>query len=410
MEAQLKITSCRACGSECISSVFDLGFMKHAGIFPRHGENLDDHPVGLSFCSDCSLVQMSYSYDLSEMYGANYGYRSGLNASMVKHLKEKVEYLLQFKCPDVNLVALDIGSNDGTLLGFYPDKYTKIGIDPTANKFRQYYQDDVVIIPDFFSSENFFKSGQRKADIITSISMFYDLENPIEFSRNVYESLSDEGIWHFEQSYCKDMIEKLSYDTICHEHLEYYSLRSIKHLMEESDFKIIDLRFNKVNGGSIAITACKKSNKKYKEDKLINWVLSVEDKKGLNTKRYYENFARNSQAHALELREFVEYLNQCGFSVYGYGASTKGNVLLQFSKLDNRLIKAIFEVNEDKFGCVTPGTNIPILSDSALSELGVNDYVLVLPWHFEDFILEKEKHHRQRGVKFIFPFPSVRVL
>jgi len=409
----MEIKKCRSCKSTELKSVFELGDLCQTGVFPTSDALLEEVPVGLSFCENCKLLQMRYSYNLEEMYGDNYGYRSGLNSSMVEHLNLKVEGLLVHVAKSnlnrSHMTVLDIGSNDGTLLSFYPPHFRRIGIDPTANKFKQYYEPNIIVEPNFFSADCFEKISDNSADIITSVSMFYDLEDPIQFVRDVKNCLAEDGIWHFEQSYCRDMIEKLSYDTICHEHLEYYTLTSIKYILDEVGLKIIDIKFNDINGGSIAITASKSESKMFKEHYLLDFYLNTEIEYGLTDANLFIEFAKKCRQHAMNTRLLLCQLKSEGCNVYGYGASTKGNVLLQYAKLGHELISGIAEVNPDKFGKYTPGTNIPIFDEKNLNSLSERDYFLVLPWHFKDFILKKEAGKLRHGAQFIFPFPNITI-
>ncbi len=197
------------------------------------------------------FLQLKQSYDFREMYGMNYGYRSGLNAAMVAHLTRKVRYLERL-CPlSDGHTVIDIGSNDATLLKAYGSRVRRIGVDPTGEKFRSHYTDGLELIPDFFSAEALRERlGNSRARIVTSIAMFYDLEDPASFVSQVAELLDPRGIWHFEQSYMPSMLRTNAYDTICHEHLEYYSLGAVKTLVEKCGLKILDVQMNAINGGS----------------------------------------------------------------------------------------------------------------------------------------------------------------
>jgi len=264
-----EITKCRICGNANLVSLIHLGEQSLTGVFPKNIEDkITSGPLELVKCHPkndkdnvCHLVQLHHSYDSSEMYGMNYGYRSGLNKSMVKHLNDIVGHVLAtVKLSEGDLV-IDIGSNDSTLLQQYPtDKKLKLaGIDPTGVKFKKYYPAHIQLIPDFFSFANINKSfPDKKAIVITSIAMFYDLEDPMSFVKQISESLAEDGIWVFEQSYLPAMLETISYDTICHEHLEYYALRQIKFMMDASDFKIINVELNDINGGSFRVTVARK--------------------------------------------------------------------------------------------------------------------------------------------------------
>jgi len=282
-------TNCRVCSSQNMTSVLNLGVQALTGVFPASiDEDIAEGPIELAWCSNCGLLQMAYSYEPSEMYGDNYGYRSGLNLSMVKHLNDKIKYLQRIVTLDSNCVVLDIGSNDATTLKAYQiNGLKKIGIDPTANKFRKYYTDDITLVADFFSADTYKNVVQKKAKIITSIAMFYDLEDPIIFARQIEEVLDDNGIWHFEQSYMPSMLRTNSYDTICHEHLEFYSLEVVVQILSKANLKVIDVQMNSINGGSFAVTAAKKNCLLPVNHAVIKWLIDQEKAMGLSTPRPY---------------------------------------------------------------------------------------------------------------------------
>jgi hypothetical protein len=406
-----EINKCRISGSTDLVPILDLGEQFLTGVFPSSPHTpLTRGPVNLIWCPDSNLVQLKQSYDLDEMYGDNYGYRSGLNQSMVNHLELKAKYLTHLGSLQSGNIILDIGSNDATSLKSYASNFRKIGIDPTGLKFKNYYPDEIQLIPDFFSAKNFksvFKD--EKASLITSIAMFYDLEDPVQFAREIAEILSPNGLWHFEQSYLPSMLRTHSYDTVCQEHIEYYSLLSIQHILQKADLFIVDVALNDINGGSFAVTAAHKSSNRKPNTPIIEWLIEEEFKMGLNTIKPYNDFARSVEAHKKSLISLLDQLKNDGKRIMGYGASTKGNVLLQYCGISTQYLDAIAEVNEQKFGCYTPGTSIPIISQvEALQKKP--DYFLVLPWHFRHSILNKSSEFRLSGGKFIFPLPYIEVV
>jgi hypothetical protein len=406
-----EINRCRICKKTGLVTVLSLGTQYLTGVFPKSvREKVTNGPLDVVWCAHCGLLQLKQSYSLQEMYGVNYGYRSGLNSSMVKHLKQKVRTLEVLVKPTVNDLMIDIGSNDATLLKACSGKYIRVGIDPTGKKFKKYYTKDIVLIPDFFSAFVFKKAfPKKKAKIITSIAMFYDLESPKDFVLNIKECLSDEGIWHFEQSYMPSMLRTNAYDTICHEHLEFYSFKVVKNLLESCGLRVVDVQMNAINGGSFAVTACKKSAKYSSNKPIINWMLKQEKNMGLETPKPYREFEEKVYRHRENLRELIKTLVIDGKKIIGYGASTKGNVLLQFCGLSVKDISCIAEVNEEKYGSFTPGTKIPIISEEKAKAKNP-DYFLVLPWHFKHGILEREKNFIENGGKFIFPLPEIEIL
>jgi hypothetical protein len=406
-----EINECRICNSKKIINILKLGDQFLTGVFPKSiNEHVTSGPLTLVRCESCGLVQLKHSYSLEEMYGENYGYRSGLNGSMVRHLQTKIEYLENNYKPLNSDVVIDIGSNDATSLKAYRGEFRKVGIDPTGEKFKKYYTNGIELIPEFFSYESFSKNFPgKKAKIITSISMFYDLENPNTFVNDIKKSLDVNGVWHFEQSYMPAMLRTNSYDTICHEHLEFYSFKVIVDLLGKHGLKVIDVQTNAINGGSFAVTAAHVNSTLKENTPIINWMLKQEERMKLETELPYLEFEKNVLQHKEDLVSLVNNLVADGKRIAGYGASTKGNVLLQYCNFSVNEIFCIADVNEDKHGCFTPGTNIPIVSEKEARDLRP-DYFLVLPWHFKHSILEREKDFIQNGGKFIFPLPVIEII
>jgi hypothetical protein len=409
-----RISKCRLCENEHLIDIVSLGEQALTGVFPkRSDETVPTGPLELVKChgeNACHLVQLRHSFQADKMYGMNYGYRSGLNSSMVRHLKSKAESLQQLNPLKANDLILDIGSNDGTSLSFYPTEVTRVGMDPTIAKFREHYQPGIHAIDDFFTADSFrAQFGTRKAKIISSIAMFYDLEEPLKFVKDITEVLADDGIWHFEQSYMPLMLKQNAYDTICHEHLEYYALHQIKWMTDRCGLRIIDVEVNDVNGGSFAVTVCKDSAPFPSKASVVEKMLESEERVGINTAAPFEEFRERILKHRDELRALIAELLARGCSIMGYGASTKGNVLLQFCGFTKKEIPAIAEVNPDKFGSFTPGTLIPIIPESE-ARASKPDYFLVMPWHFRENLLSRESEYIQGGGKMIFPLPTVEIV
>lgn len=405
-----KVTGCRMCGGGDLSTLIELGDQYLTGVFPRQPDaDLTRGPLTLVRCTECSLVQLLHSYDLTELYGAHYGYRSGLNRSMVAHLQATVTGLCSRLSPADGDIILDIGSNDGTTLASYDRKrFTLVGFDPSADKFRKYYCDGARLVTDFFSAARFgreFGAGAR-ARLVTSLAMFYDLEDPLQFMREVESILAADGLWHFEQSYLPSMLATNAYDTICHEHLEYYAAGQIKWMTDRAGLKIVDIACNDVNGGSFAVTVAKRDAPYPENVAIVEEFLESERVKGLNTPAPYEAFRDRVLRHRDDLRDRLNRYKTNGRRVIGYGASTKGNVLLQFCGIDESLLPCIAEVNEEKFGCFTPGTHIPIVSE-AEAKASNPDCMFVLPWHFRANLVEKEAEYLARGGAMLFPLPEI---
>ena len=411
MNTSREIDRCRVSGSSRLVSVLNLGTQAMTGVFPGNPqEPVGEGPLEVAWCPDSGLLQLKHSFEATEMYGDNYGYRSGLNQSMVDHLTHKVRHLERLSGLAAGDTVLDIGSNDCTLLNAYRDGLERVGIDPTGAKFRAFYPKDVKLVTDFFSASAYVATGARPPKVVTSIAMFYDLEDPIDFARQVASVLRPDGLWHFEQSYMPSMLRMNSYDTICHEHLEYYSLGVVQKILQAAGLKAIDVGMNNVNGGSFAVTAAHRENKSLPENRaVIDWLLEQEDRMGLGTPRPFRDFEERVFRHRDDLTRLIRSLNGDGKKILGYGASTKGNVVLQFCGFGPDDIPAIAEVNAEKFGRVTPGSHIPIVSEQQAKAMNP-DYFLVLPWHFKDSILRREKDYLAGGGKFIFPFPEIEIV
>jgi hypothetical protein len=403
-----EITNCRICDSSELDFVLDLGIQPLSGVFPEVGQN--DPPSGplkILKCRKCELVQLGHNYPKEWLYGENYGYRSGLNASMVEHLESKARSLENLTKLTSQDYVLDIGSNDGTFLNSFETTPNRVGMDPTIGKFMDYYKPEVNRIAEFFSADNYLQNfGQAK--LITSISMFYDLQNPREFVSDIRDCLRKDGFWHFEQSYLNSMLQANSYDTICHEHLEYYSMKSTRYLLELEGLKIIDVELNRINGGSFAVTATHIDNP-ISASPMVDWLLKLENSNDSGEFNLLSRFSKGVPVHRESLQDLVSRLLAAGKTIWGLGASTKGNVLLNYCGFSSNEILAICDVNDYKFNRMTPGSNIPICNESNLLK-EMPDFAMVLPWHFRENIISRQKEYMSLGGKLIFPLPNIEVL
>ena len=403
-----KIDGCRVCGNKDLVTVLDLGDQFLSGIFPKKIDlDMPRGPLKLVKCNEeeggCGHVQLEHTYDLPTMYGDNYGYRSGLNASMVKHLKEKAQKIQKDIKLESGDIVVDIAGNDGTFLGFFPETCQLMSIDPTSEKFKGYFKTNVNYMADFFSADLFKKRfGKQKAKVITSFSMFYDLDDPCDFASQVKECLAPEGIWVLEQSYMPEMLRVNSFDTVCHEHLSYYGMRQLKYIMDKAGFTIVDYEFNDVNGGSISLVVS--PSKKECTTKLTA-LLALEVEQGLDTVEPWEEFAARMTENNHKFLKIIRDLRDEGYKVAGLGASTKGNVTLQTWGITPNDILAIGDVNPDKDGSFAPGTWIPIKNEDEV--LAYYDVFVILPWHFKKFFVNNEKF---KGKKLVFPLPTPEVV
>jgi hypothetical protein len=325
---------------------------------------------------------------------------------MVAHLHRKVERISHRIELESGDLVIDIGSNDATTLKAYPQAGLKrVGIDPTAAKFAEFYPADIEYVADFFTAASYqAKLGTAKARVITSFSMLYDLERPVEFAQAISDCLADDGIWVFEQSYMPTMVEMNAYDTVCHEHLEYYCLKQIKWMLDAVGLNIVDVEFNDVNGGSFSVTAAR--SERPGSAKLVDDLLAAERDKGYEGLVPLREFAARVARLRDELKAFVDDARRAGKTVMALGASTKGNVILQYCGFTSADISAVGEVNADKFGAYTPGTWIPIIPETDVVA-AAPDYAIVLPWHFRQFFLASPL---LRKLDLVFPLPELEVV
>ncbi len=408
----IMVNNCRACNSSDTKIVFELGDQTLSGVFlSKNIDSITTGPLTLIQCNQCNLVQLQHSYPLDEMYNEGYGYRSGSTDYMSLHLKGVVNFAQNKVALEKGDYVLDIGCNDGTLLGHYPKgDYSRVGIDPVAKKYLDLYQDDIAVVTDFFTKGSYFSVASEKAKVITSISMFYDLEKPVDFANEIASVLSLDGVWVFEQSYLPAMLRQNSYDTICHEHLEYYSLSSIQYIIQSAGMTLIDASQNEVNGGSIRLAAVHTTSAlAQKVSPELTWLLEQEKNHNIYASDAFEMFRKNVDRQKIDLVRLLEELKKDGKTVIGYGASTKGNVILQYCGIGTDLLPYIGDITPSKDGVFTPGTKIPVISMEKARAMKP-DYFLVLPWAFRNDILLREQETINSGIKFIFPLPFVEIV
>jgi GDP-mannose 4,6-dehydratase len=404
------LNNCRICKSADLKNVISLGEQYITSRFPQYGDfTTPKTPIDLYVCKNCGLLQLYQTTNSAELYEYEYGYRSGISNTMRQHLKSYQEEIISKVVLEDGDTIVDIGSNDSTMLQYYSKKLNKIGVDPTGLQFKEYYK-DVKLIPTYFTHENFTNVyGDTKCKIVSSISMFYDLPDPVQFAKDIYSILDNDGIWTCEQSYLLFMLKTNSIDTICHEHLEYYSLHQIKEIADRANFNIIDAKFNTCNGGSFRIYFAKKDSTLYNENiELIEKILQEEKDFGILEDDIYERFIHGCDVEVKKLQDFIDTVNKNGKKTYIYGASTKGNCLLQYANIGESEIKYAVERNPKKIGKMT-NTGIEIISEETMRE-NPPEYLLVLPWHFREEILEREKDFLEKGGQFIFPFPHFEIV
>ena len=407
----LKIKKCRNCKNNNFLKLFSLGKLAFTGKFSKNkNTQIKKDFLNLVICTNCKLVQIDRNFNSKYLYGKDYGYRSGINLTMTNHLKEtanKLSILTKLKAGE-NI--LDIASNDGTLLNSYPKNSFTVGVDPIINKLSKFYNKRHLKINDFFSFKKLLQFKiKKKFKIITAISVFYDLKDPNSFLRDINKIIDiKNGIFLLEHADLYSIIKKNLFDTICHEHLTYYSSKIIINMARNNNFKVIDIERNNINGGSTRFYfAHKKSSYNEKKKKILRF-LNDEKKTKLENVETFKKFYKKILRLKNSLNFFIDSLLKNKKIIHGYGASTKGNVLLQFYGIGRDKIKYIADRNIEKKNHYTPGTKIKIITEKKSRSLKP-DYYLVLPWHFKKEILIREKKLIKKSTKFIFPLPEVSV-
>lgn len=391
---------CLLCGYDSYfdNTKVDLGEI-YPSLFldsPAQSSLLKKECLALTECPKCQFVQLTNILEPDAMY-RKYWYRSGLNNSMVSALRDIVDQTILRSNIRYKRV-IDIGCNDGTLLSFYPEYYYKVGYDPANNLASNAINNCNVFVNDYFNGNIYYS---HPFDIITSIAMFYDLENPRSFIENISRYLAPNGTWVIQMTDLTSMLKVNAYDNICHEHLAYYSLKLLKSLLAEFDLEIFDVQYNDVNGGSIRAYVGNKERHSIHP----NVQKALEEEAKILSERNWKEFNRIINAINVAVEKFVLQANSDGKSVYGLGASTKGNTLLQCCELNESHVKAILEVSPDKFGKYCAGSNIPIINEVEGFKMKP-DYLLVLPWHFTNFFLDKKLTYLQSGGKLMVPMPE----
>ncbi len=413
-------TTCRISG-EPLVPLFSMGALHMSDFIPQDSSpRLPKVEMKLCIASKSGLVQLAHTAPLDEMY-RTYWYRSGTNQTMTNELREIAESTERLMRTASGDIWVDIGSNDGTLLRFVHPSVTRIGFDPAKNGFSELAREHAnIIIEDYFNKKNYKKTayGKKKAKVVTSLAMFYDLEDPDSFVQDVYDILDKDGLWIIQLSYTPLMLKQLAFDNICHEHLEYYTLHSLKYLLDRHEFAIADCHLNDVNGGSFRVYIRKNkaapntfATAPYRDvaDHRVRSILAHEETENLTDPKTYMRFYRRIKALRDETLAFIKKEKSKGKKIWGYGASTKGNTLLQWFGLDDTLIDGIAERSPAKYGLKTAGSNIPIFSEDEMRKARP-DYLLVLPWHFIEEFVRREQEFLNRGGKFIVPCPRFEVI
>ena len=406
----MKIKHCRNCKNTELFDLFSLGKISFTGRFSNTiHQNVPKAYLNVLMCKKCKLVQLDRNFDLNYLYGKSYGYRTGINKTMTDHVKKivsKCSALVKLKSKQY---VLDIGSNDATLLNFYANDIIKVGVDPLVNKYKKFYKKINYKISNFFKIKDIEKIKiKKKFKIISALSVFYDLRDPNKFIKEIKKLLDDRGVFVLEHVDLYYIIKNNIFDTICHEHLVFYSSKIIIEMMKNNGLKVFNHEYNEINGGSSRYYICH-SKTNFKVSKNIKKVLLRENLQGIELKKTYKLFFTKILNEKIKLIKLIKKIKNEEQDIHGYGASTKGNVLLQFYNINNKVVNYIADRNPLKWNSFTPGTRIKIISESQSRKIKPHFY-LVLPWHFKNEILIREKNIRKKGTKFIFPLPKVRVV
>ncbi len=404
----MRIKKCRACKKNKLKKLFSLGKLCFTGKFPSINQKIKKEPIELVICNKCELVQLGHNFNLKYLYGPDYGYRTGINKTMLNHVRQVVKNLSNLTKLKKNECVLDIASNDGSLLNYYDKTVVTFGIDPILDKYKNDYKNINYKVSDFFSADKVINKIKKKFKIITALSVFYDSLDPIKFLKDVKKLLSKDGVFLLEFADLASIIKNKMFDTICHEHLEYYSTKVIINLCKKSGLRVFDIKSNEINGASKQYFVCHINSKINNKINTINNTLIKEEKLKLSEYETFKKFIRDINISKSKLVQKLKKYRKLGKKIHCYGASTKGNVLLQYYGIDNNLIDFVSERNKNKYNLYTPGTNIKIISE-VLSRFYKPDYYLVLPWHFKKEILLRESLIRKKGTKFIFPLPQLKI-
>jgi hypothetical protein len=401
----IETTNCRVCGSTDLKTVVDLGKLYPSG-FLKPDEKLsedDKVPLVACRCEDCKLVQLKYTVELDEMY-RQYWYSSSLNKSMVSSLHEIVEEVEgRINLTDEDYIV-DIGANDGTMLQMY-NHGIKIGFDPALNLHKPNCH---TFINDYFTAEAYWKVTDKKAKVVTAIAMYYDLPDPVGFTKDVASILEEDGLFVVQFTDLLAMFTLTAYDSFCTEHLEYYTLQNVVDIFEKAGLRVIDVSYNDVNGGSVRVTAVHNDNIHMASKRVT---ISLVEEFNYFSTHDFDFFNKNIDETKMKVSGFLAWAKKTGNVVHMLGASTKGNTLIQHCEINPDLVPFAGEVNPEKFGLRTAGSNIEIISEDE-SLIKHPDYLLCPIWHFKNSILNnpKIKDYLNSGGHLVFPLPKFTVV
>ena len=397
--------TCKNCKNGKLFKIVKIGKQPLSGFFYSQKKyDLKKYSLDLYKCSKCELVQLNNKVKIEKMYGNHYGYKTSLSQSMVFHLKKKIKKLKKLNMIKKKDNILDIGSNDATFLNLLGKNYNLWGVDPSAKKFKKNYK-KMNLVSQFFSKKNIYKKNKNKKiqfNLISSFAIFYDIETPNLFCKDIESLLDDNGIWICEFSYLPLMLKNLTFDQICHEHLMYYTFTVFEKIINKSGLKVINYKLNEINGGSIEVIIAKNKCKRVSNIKSINKLKN--DEKKLN-KKSFKNFEKRINQSRLDLTSFINK----NYPIAGYGASTKGNIVLNHNNLGSDKIEYICDANTKKYGKFTPGSNIKIISKEKMRKLNPK-FLLVLIWSFRSEVIKQELNYIKNGGTLVFHLPKFHTI
>lgn len=395
------ITNCRSCGHDILLDVLNLG-KQYVSDFRDDKELPPQYPLEVVYCNSCKLVQLKHTTPSYEMYHERYGFKSGVNDTLKADLKEVVDQALEVK-PDAR-AWLDIASNDGTLLSYVPGGIYRAGVDPITKLCDEARQHANSIVNDFFKPEAF---GKNDFDVVTSISMFYDLDDPNGFVAGVEQVMADKAVWVIQQNYLLTTLQLGAIDNICHEHLEYYTLESLENLLDRHGLEVFKLSTSMINGGSIRTFVARKGD--YPVEPSVMVQRGIELEAALADYRTYRRFGEDAFSRLAGLRDLVYSLAKQEKTIFIYGASTRGATIWQAAGLGPEQIECAVERNPDKVGKRFSAINVLIISEEDARQYGP-DYILIGPWFVADEIIARERDLLSSGTKAIIPLPYLRVI
>lgn len=404
----MKIRACRSCNSKNLIKIISLG-KQYLSDFLSSNKKPKAFPLNIILCKKCKLLQLDFNAPTKYLYTERYGYKSGINQTMKDELEEIAKKSFnKIKNKKEKITAVDIGANDGTLLRYYPKRVYRVGVEPIKKLAKEAKKSANIIVNDFFTFDAVSKKKKKlKADIVTAISCFYDMEQPNKFVEDVVKILKEDGIFVIQQNYVVEMLAQNAFDNIVHEHLEYYSLLSLNNLLKRHGLEVFDVELRDLNGGSfrtyISFIGKRKITKAVKKMELR------EKRLKLDSKSTYLKFAKRLLLNKKSLLKFINKKINENKSIYLYGASTRGNTLLQFYGLNKKHISFAVERNPEKWGKKIASVGIPIISEEQ-GRKDKPDYMLVLPWFFKKEFVRREKAYLKHGGHLIFPLPKFEVV